>query len=231
MVRKMRKNRRGGLNWVGMTVLVVLSLALSLILVQAEGAPSTPGVVLSGTLSPTAAQTIQVTFTDTMYAIQPVNSVLNFGTAIVYSALVNNITTVAFHQKTATSVISSNGTLYTLQATVSVSIPQLCTGAACSGFIEDLVITAYATTSTWIGFWQSGSVTVSFLSSSAAKAVFPGVAPTGQFLYETIGMATIFGALFIFVVGLMGIRPTEMLVMGGILTLGFAAELLVWMIR
>jgi len=231
MASKMRKSRRAALNWVGVAILVVLVLALGLILVQAEGAPSTPGVALSGTLTPSTAQTVQVTFTNTMYATQPVNSVLNFGTAVIYKAIVNNITVVAFNQKIATSPVASSGTLYTMQATVNINIPQLCSGSTCLGFIENLTVTAYATTSTWVGWWQSSSVTVSFLSSTQGQQVTaPGTAPLGAFLYETIGMATIFAALILVAIGFSVSKPDWFLVGAVILVIAFAAEAFVWVV-
>jgi hypothetical protein len=228
-----RMNRRGAMNWAGVAILVVIFLALALILVQAEGAPSTPGVALSGSLNPSVAQTIQVTFTNTMYAAQPVNSVLNFGTAIIYTIIANNITTIAFNQKVATSPISSSGALYTMQATVSLAIPQLCSGSACVGFTENLTVKAYATASTWVGFWQSSTVTASFLSSGTTTPAptQPGSAPIAEFYYETLGMVTLFAAFALFVIGAFGIRPTETLVAGGVLVVAFVLEVLVLVVR
>jgi hypothetical protein len=217
---------------VGVAWLILVVLLLGLILVQAEGAPSVPTVTVSGTLTPSVVQTVQVSFTNTMYATQPVNSVLNFGTAVVYKAIVNNITVVAFNQKIATSAISSSGLLYTMQATASISIPQLCSGALCDGFIENLTVTAYSTASTWVGFWQSSSVTVSFLSSSPVvfnPAPHIAAAPIGAFLYETVGMATIFSAVVLIVIGLSGIKPDYMYVAGGLTVVVFILEVLVFL--
>lgn len=233
------------MKWTAVVVMIVVAAVLGLVLFQAQGAPSQPGVALSGTLTPSTAQTVQFTFTNTLYSVQPPNSIVDLGTAVVYSIVANNITDLAFHDKAATSVVAVSGSVYTVSITVSVSVPQLCTGAACGGFVENLTVTAYATTATYVGFWTSHVVQVSFFSGGAptrvtegafdgqvvtSSSVSSGAADPSTFYYETFGMVTVFGAI-LFLVGAFGMGKADIAFIGTVVLIAvFVFEYVSWVV-
>jgi hypothetical protein len=229
----------------GSVILLGLAVALVLVLFQAEGAPSQPGVALSGQLNPSTAQTVQVTFTNYLYSTQPPNSIVDLGTAVVYSVLVDNTTSLAFNQRAATSTVAVSGQEYKVVATVSVAIPQLCSGTACSGFVENFTVSAYAAVSTYVGFWNSPTLTVSFSNTGGparvlagafagqavtATAVSNGPSSPATFYYETFGMLTLFVGLGFLVAYLFLMPHQASLVTAIILILVFIVEYILWVV-
>lgn len=155
--------------------LVVLLAGIGAIIVllvtafTASGAPSAPTATISATPNPSQAQTLVVTLQTQLYSFQPPNSIDLLGTQFLYTVNVTTASggtnTVASNQKVAASVVSQSGQLFTLTATVSVSVGALCS-TSCGSFIDNITVTAQSLSPTYPKFWSSPTSVIVFSNAA-----------------------------------------------------------------
>lgn len=169
-------------------VLILFSLA------WATGAPSAPTASISGSITPNAAQTLQVTFQTQVESTAPPNSIWQLPSNFVYTATETSAsqgtTVIAQQQHVAASVSpSSHWPVFILTATVSLNTVAVCT-SSCAGVVSNLTITV--TAQTWGGGLSSPMSTIVF-SSSPGFQVVPPMGPLNTLTYDGQAMAAVAG--------------------------------------
>jgi hypothetical protein len=176
---------------VGRLVPIILAIAVSAILAfvafGATGAPTAPTASFNTQLTPGAAQTLQVPIYTAVYSTVSPNSLGWIGNSIVYTAtasLGNGAapTVLASAQSQVVNLLSANGSAYVLGTTLTLSIPQLCSGAACIGYTENITITAYALVGL-LSKAQSPTSVIVLSSSPNYRAIPPYPQPSPDLFY------------------------------------------------
>ncbi len=195
------------MKWVGIAVVIALAVVIGVQVFTAQGAPSAPSVTLQGSLTPGSAQTATFTVTSSVYSVQPPNSIDLLGAKVQYAVWQNNVSLQS--GSSALSVVSSSGDVYTMQATVSVPIPALCSSSGCRGAVDKVAFDTHALVSTYAGLYSSPTVNYTFqpgIVPTMAGNPSPNSAPLPTFLVNTVGMVLAGLAIGLFIVYAMGAR-------------------------
>jgi hypothetical protein len=178
---------------IALVVGIVVGIVLLAVMLQAQGSPAQPGEAISTALNPQVAQTIQLTFTSSVYGLVAPNGLFQFGGHFVYSVTSQpNTSQVAYLASSVSlplQVTSVSNSLDQLTATATVSIPALCSGAACESYIDNLTVSSYVVLNTYVAFWVSPTTTVIFSNSpihgvtTSLKVNAQSASPNG-FYYE-----------------------------------------------
>lgn len=153
----------------------------------AQGTPAAPVAFTTQTITPTTAQSVPITFQFQVYSLQSPNSIWMEGQHVIFTAWQTasngGQTTLAQNLTLSTSVVSSAGTLYTLQATTSVSTSSICS-SPCTGIVENITLLAHAQVTTPFAVLNSPTVKLVLSSSSAyttSSTVLPSPSPEGMY--------------------------------------------------
>ena len=201
----------------------------------AQGTPSAVSGSSSVTLSPTTSQTVPVTLTFQAYSIQSPNSVWQEGSKILYSAWESTssgkVSVLAQNQTISPAVVSSNGWLYTLSATVTFSTTALCGAGTlgCNG-VMNLTVQAQAQVTTPFAVLQGATSTI-VLSSSQAYQMNPSSAAqtaSPNTMYFQLGFPiTVVAAADLIVISAVFVRHPAIFIAGAGLVVLAVVELVV----
>lgn len=174
--------------YVGAGFAVAVAIVLGVTAFTALGIPAAPSVALNTNLQPSSAQTLSVTFQTQGYATQPqlFNGILS-SAKVVYSAGYNTvggaITMVANNSTVGLNAVNFNNGLYTLGATVTISLPATCVMTGCVGYTENLTIWATAVFNPYYTSYLSPQSKVVFSSNPAFTTKQAALSPSPNVWY------------------------------------------------
>ena len=220
-------------------VAVAVVIAFSaFVAATAQGAPGAPTAKASSLPNPALSQDVQVTFASYVYSLVAPNSVYQLGGKFVYSATATNPSNgppvvLAQNASAAFSATSSKGQLYTVESTVTFSLPALCSGSSCSTSVYNLTITVKAVLSTFVAFWQSSESKIVFSNVASYISVPPLTAPSPSTYYlELVVPITVIVAVGALAAAGLGPGPAKhpaVILVGLGATFAVLGELLVWL--
>lgn len=158
--RSLRRNNRAVINWlhgVVIGVMVAAMFALAVNAYVAQGAPSTPKAQLQTTLNPQSAQTLSILVTTQAYSTQPPNGIDLVPPKIVYSVYQNGKGILIQQTQALATTAGSLGQPYTMQTTLSVNVPGLCSTTGCIGQVDNITLAVTAQTSLFFTIYSAAS--------------------------------------------------------------------------
>jgi hypothetical protein len=185
--------------WIGVLLLVVVMAIASFV---AQGAPSAPGISLSGQYNPAITQQMTISLTSQIYSTQSLNTVSSLGAKFVVTVTQGTSSILYQHQYAAGFLgYSSPGNPLSAQVigmTVTVTIPAACSSVCPT---ENLTVSAYAIAQGVVGL-SSPTTTVVFTptqQSAAGVAAAPANYASYALGFWTpvlIAIAAISGAIY-----------------------------------